>query len=155
MNRHHGFDHLETGQFLKISGKFCGDGRFLAVEISIEPGGEESEIEAPLQALDLRNGKLYLCNLEIRLAEDVELKDLEQNAISWNELKPGDLVKVKGRYSKPLGFVPAKVKLREMREFNIEQIQGVIDRIDPVSRTLEVNGISVWVNGKTHIEDAV
>jgi hypothetical protein len=37
-------------------------------------------------------------------------------------------------------------------DFNIEEMQGVVGKIDRTKKTLQVNGITVLVTAKTNIE---
>ena len=146
------FDDLQVGQALKISGKFREGVGFLAVEILLEPAIEDDEIAAPLQGVDLQRQSVRLFNCDISLPAGMEIKDLKGNRVALNALTPGVMVKLKGAYDEAAGFVPQKIKIRETLEFNIEELQGAIDKIDRTRKRLQVNGIPVVVNANTVIE---
>jgi hypothetical protein len=149
-----GFDELHAGQYLKISGKLRRGRLFLAVEISCEPPTDEARLEGPIQSVDLHNQSLRIFSQDIRLQEGTDINDLEQRRVDLSALKPGQMVKLKGAFSRSKGFVPKKIKMKETLDFNIEELQGVVDAIDCEKKTVEVNGVKILVTDKTIIQSA-
>lgn len=144
------FDYLRIGQAVKISGKYRDGAGFLAVEIALEPSTVDAEIECLLQSVDLKCRLLRLCNQSIPFPEDLDLKDVEGNQVGLAALKPGVMVKLKGKYAAS-GFVPKKMKLPETLEFNVEQVQGVIEKMNRAQKTFQVNGVTILVAANTVI----
>lgn len=144
------FHDLRPGQYIKVSGKFRGPAGFLAVEISPEMPGEEAEMTGVLQNVNGRSVRVFDCDFTV--PGELEIKDLDGKTLSPADLPVGGMLKLKGKYEPGRGFEPKKLKLRETREFNIDEMQGVIAKIDPQKRTLEVNGITIWTNEKTVID---
>lgn len=144
-------NELKTGDFVKICGKFRNAIGFLAVEITLETIGDEGEIECIIQEVDRRRKLLRVCDRDIFIPDGIEMKDEDGEAVNSMALKSGDMIKLKGVFATG-GFLPRKIKLRPAKEFNIEQVQGTIDRIDYDRQSLMINGINVLVTAKTVIE---
>jgi len=147
------FNGLRLGQAVKISGKYREDAGFLAVEIALAPPAGDAELESVVQSVDLKRNLLRLCNQSIALLNDIELKDMDGHQTGLPALKPGVMIKLKGKYAASTGFVPTRIKLRETLEFNIEQVQGVIEKINRPQRTFQVNGMTILVAANTVIFD--
>jgi len=145
------FNALKSGDFVKICGKFRGAAGFVAVEITREPAGDDGEIECAIQEVDRRRKILRVCDQEIFIPDGIEMKDEDGEAVNSMALKAGDMIKLKGVFMNG-DFVPRKIKLRPAKEFNIEQLQGVIERLDDERQTFSVNGINVLATAKTVIE---
>jgi len=146
-----GFDNLKMGQRVKVKGKPAEGNNFSALEISIKPGDEEAALEGKIQSLDPEKNTLRLMNRDFALNGSVEIKNVQRQPIALKNLKPGDIVKLKGPYSASSGFTPAKVKMQESKGFNIEELQGGINKIDSAQKTLDILGFTVMVNDKTEI----
>jgi hypothetical protein len=147
-----GFNNLKVGQRVKVKGKPAEGNSFSALEISIKPGDEESALEGKIQSLDPEKNVLRLMNRDFVLNGSVEIKNVQRQAITLKNLKAGDIVKLKGPYSAANGFAPVKAKMQEPKGFNIEELQGHINKIDAAAKTLDVLGFAVAVNDKTEIE---
>ncbi|MDZ7291893.1 MAG: DUF5666 domain-containing protein [candidate division KSB1 bacterium] len=147
-----GFSDLRVGQRVKIKGKSTEGESFLALEVSVKPDEEGAAMEGRIQRLDMQKNLLRLLNRDLMLTNGVEIKNLLRQPITLKDLKVGDVVKVKGTYSPAKGFLPAKVKMQESKGFNIEEIQGHIQKIDSAKNALEVCGITITLNEKTEIE---
>jgi len=145
------FAELKVGHFVKICGKFRHAAGFVAVEITLEPVSDDGEIECVIQEVDRRRKTLHVCDQEILIPDGIEMKDEDGEVVNSMALQSGDMIKLKGIFTAD-GFVPRKIKLRPAKEFNVEQVQGVIDRLDYERRTMAVNGINVLVTAKTVIE---
>jgi hypothetical protein len=118
----------------------------------VKPDEEGAALEGMIQSIEVQKNLLRLLNRDVVLTNRVEIKNLQRQLITLNELKVGDVVKVKGAYSPAKGFLPAKVKMQEPKGFNIEEIQGHIQKIDAAKNALEVCGITIMLNEKTEIE---
>ncbi len=144
------FNDLQIGEHVKVSGKFREREGFLAVEISPEAPGAEAEFSCGVQSV--AGGCLRVLGFQITAPHDLEIKDLDGNRLALSDLKPGTMLKLKGVYDEARGFTLQKLKLRETLEFNIDELQGVIAKIDHEKETLLINGVLVWTNAKTVID---
>ena len=147
-----GFKELQVGQRLKVKGNPAADGKFVALEITVKPPSDKTEIEGVIQQVNVPTRTIQMLNREFTLPSDVSIKDLDRNFVSLEVLKPGDIVKLKGNYAPEQGFIPEKVKMKENVGFVVEELQGTIDKIDYANRTLEMAGFTVVVTEKTEIE---
>lgn len=147
-----GFNNLKMGQRVKVKGKPAEGNNFSALEISIKPGDDEAALEGKIQSLDAEKNTVRLMNRDFALTNGVEIKNVQRQAITLKNLKMGDIIKLKGPYAEPNGFTPSKAKMQEPKGFNIEELQGKIDKIDPEKNALEILGFTVLVNDKTEIE---
>ncbi len=145
------FDDLQIGQHVKVSGKFREREGFLAVEISPETSRDEAEITCAVQGVTDRC--LRVCGCEIAVPDDLEIKDLDGNRLAPGDLKIGAMLKLKGLYEEGRGFMLTKLKLRDTLEFNIDEMQGVIAKLDREKKTLQLNGVPVWTNAMTVFDD--
>jgi hypothetical protein len=146
-----GFKDLKIGQFVKVKGKPGEGGTFTALEITVKPPKNHSEIVGLLQSLDPPNA-LRILNLQLAVPNAITVTDLDENTIGLHDLKPNGMVKIKGKYSAAEGFLPAKIQMYETKAFNIERLQGTIEKIDVENKTLQVVGFKVMVSRKTTIE---
>ncbi|MDZ7266770.1 MAG: DUF5666 domain-containing protein [candidate division KSB1 bacterium] len=152
MPRINGLQHLKIGQRVKIKGRSEPDGTFLALDITPKPGDYEAEFEGVVQRLDPERHVLRLLNRDIAVPATALIKDVTRQETGWQAIQPGDLVKVKGTYSRAYGFLPAKLKVKERRGFAIEELQGAIQSIDPEAGTLDIIGVTVRLSEKTIFE---
>ena len=144
-------ERLHVGQAVSITGKFLPGEGFLAVEIS--PGDTEAEIMCPIHTFDAQRNLLRVFDQTSALSPQVELKGLNGDLAGWAALQAGSMIKLKGKFEPAQGFLPEKIKLRETREFNIEEMQGVISRIELEARRIHVNGIPILINEQTILEE--
>jgi hypothetical protein len=93
-----------------------------------------------------------LFNHDFNLPGGVKVKDLQCNFVDISALKAGDLVKLKGKYSKSAGWAPEKINMKASMGFDIDELHGAIEKIDQERKTLEVAGFTVFVTEKTAIE---
>jgi hypothetical protein len=149
------FDHLRAGQTVKISGKFRDGAGFLAVEIALAPLPAEAEIEGLVQQLEPARKQLRICGQTVLLPDEVEIKDADGNRIKLPAVKPGVMIKLKGAYAAQTGIIAKKIKLKETLEFNIEQVQGEIAKINRAQKTFQVNGITILAAANTVIFEDV
>lgn len=147
-----GFNNLKVGQRLKVKGKPAEGNNFAALGISIKAGDDECTLEGKIQSLDAASNSLRLLNRDFKLNGGVEIKNVQRQPITLQNLKAGDFVKMKGPYAQTSGFAPVKIKAQEPKGFNVEELQGKIDKIDAAGKTLEVLGFTVSVSDKTEIE---
>jgi len=131
MYDYHGFDELKVGQRLKVKGTPGPDGgTFSALEIAAKEQKDQSEIEGLIQRVDCAGRTLRVVNMNFDIPAGTVIKDVTKMEIGLENLKEGDVVKVKGRYDPNTSFVTEKVKMKESMGFNIEELQGNIDAID-------------------------
>jgi len=143
------FNGLKVGQRLKVKGKLSEDGVFAAQKISPEAPADDSEIEGLIQSIDHQKNILCLLNREFVLPDNIAVKGLQGDIIGLKDLKAGDAVKLKGKFSESKGFVAAKIKMQETNGFDCEELQGNINKIDWEKKILDVIGFTVMVNQKT------
>ena len=141
-----GFNDLKVGQRLKVTVKVGDDGGFVAIEISMKTPEDEASIESMIQSIDHQQNTLRLLNREFAIPDGIEIKGLQRNIISAKDLKIGDKVKLKGKYSALKGFVPEKIRMKENIGLDLDKLQGDIDKIDREKKILEVVGFTVRVN---------
>jgi hypothetical protein len=146
-----GFNDLKVGQRLKVKGELGDDGVFVALEINIKAQEEETAIDGLIQRIDHQKNTVRLLNREFVLPDGIAIKDLQRHSIGLQDLKAGDRVKLKGKYSKSERFVPEKIKIQETTDFDLAELQGSINKIDLEMKILDVLGFTVMVNENTSI----
>ncbi|MFQ5627327.1 MAG: hypothetical protein ACE5I1_01095 [bacterium] len=134
---------------MKIAGKTTANGGFLAVEIVLEPAETSPKLEGEIQEINQVSRKIRTFNRELTIENSIEIKDLHENIVDLSDVKVGSILKIKGKYVNGHGFVPKKIKIKQGREFNIEETQGFLESIDLQKQSLDINGITVFVNKKT------
>ncbi len=148
-----GLADLKVGQHVKISGKHRDGRGFLAVEITCEQAAEEdAKLEGLIQQVDPARRHLRIFDQKVLVRDGLEIKDFDSNRLSASALQAGAMVKLKGVYREREGFALRKITLEEKLDFNIEEIQGVVGKIDGEKKTMEVNGVTIVVTPKTNIE---
>ena len=147
-----GFSNLAVGQRAKIKGKPEHSGQFVALEIAMKAPAEHAEIEAIVQNVNANQKTVRVLNRDITIPDGVVVKDLNRNDVGLQDLRSGQMAKLKGKYTAADGLVVEKIKMKETMGFNVEELQGNIDEIDKDKKTLLVNGFTVIVNEKTMIE---
>ncbi len=152
MEKIFGFDELKTGQSVKVKGMSGSNGTFQAHEIKIKPSIEQAVMEGKLSGIDVAEKAIQLMNQTIRLKDGVEIRNTQRQSIQLQDLKVGDIVKLKGSYSADEGFVPVRVKMQDSSGFDLDELQGSIQNIDAANKTIQVNGFTVVINGDTEIE---
>jgi hypothetical protein len=143
------FNDLKVGHRVKVKGKPGENGAFVALKISVKEPEDEAAIEGLIRSVDDQKNTLRVLTREFVLTNGIEIKGSNHNFIGVNDLKIGDRVKLKGRYSPLTGFVPEKIKLQESADFQMEELQGDIDKVDREKNTLEVIGFTVKANEET------
>jgi len=142
-----GLGGLKVGKRVKVKGSPNEDGTFQAIEINLKTDTkasvDEISIEGLIQSIDHEKKTLRLLNREVTLPDGIEVKDSQSNTIDLKDLKAGDTAKLKGKYSEDAGFMPEKIKKKEIKGFNIEELQGIINKIDSEKKTFELAGITV------------
>ena len=154
MSRFLTFADFNEGQYIKVSGKYFEDRGFLAVEAILQPAKGSIKIESLLRDVDLHARTFRILNQEFALTCLEQIRDLENNSISSESLSAGTLVKLKGKHSAANGFMPQYLKIKETLEFNVEEVEGKIDRVDPENKTIFVNSVPIVFNEKSIIVDS-
>jgi lipopolysaccharide biosynthesis protein len=140
---------LKVGQRLKVKGRSGEDGVFVALEIIVKAPAAEAVIKGLIQRIDHQKNTLRLFNRDFVLG-DSRLKDLREVG-----LKAGDMVILRGKYLASKGFVLEKIKMKETTGFDLEELQGDINKIDQEKKTVELVGFTVVVNEKTKVRFSV
>ena len=152
MNEIFGFNELKVGQRVNVKGKLAADGTFVAIEIEMQPPKDYAEIEGLILSIDQQNGKINLLNRQLTLPNGVEVFDSDRHEISLNGLKAKALVKLKGNYSTPEGFVIKSINIKKSRNFTIDKLKGNVDKVDLEKKSLELIGFTVQANSRTAVE---
>ncbi len=144
------FESLQPNQYVKISGKYMPEKAcFLAVEVVVEPADGEDKYEALLQEVQPDTRVVKLLGQTITLPNHLKIQDLNDSEVGIEHLKAGTMVKIKGHYRPDSGFKADKVKVKETLEFNIEELQGRVQRVDGENKQLYVNGVPIKINHKS------
>ena len=144
------FEQLQPQHYVKISGKYMDrEAVFLAVELVLEPSDGEDKYEALLQEVQAEQRTIKILGQTLRIPERLKIQNLDEQEVGMDRLKKGTMVKIKGSYDPGAGFKPDKIKIKETKEFNIEELQGKVLRVDRATKQLVVNGVPVRVNQKS------
>ncbi len=143
-------NQIKPGDYLKISGKYRPGQGFLAVEVEYE-SGSEWVLESLVQALDADGSRLRLCDRWWSVPWDCPLKDETGVAANLSEVRPGQLIKLKGNGVPDGSFKIAKVRLKETMEFNVEMLKGHVQEVIPQQGQLRLLGIPVVLDARTVI----
>ena len=146
------FENLREGQSIKVEGKYCKNGKVIAVEINLRPPENNDVIIGMIEKVDRQNQRLRIFGNDFFLKNGIEIRDLNYNRTGIDALDSQAMVKLKGKYTAFEGFVTEKLKLQETLAFNIDKLKGKIEKIDREAGTLKINGITISVNDQTTIE---
>ena len=146
-----GFDDLKVGQRVRVKGKLDGDA-VKALEITMQPPEDDASISGMLESINYEKSSLRIIGRELAVPQNVEVKDLERNLVSFKNLKAQTMVTVKGKYSPPNSFVPRLIRMKEMLGLNVEKMKGTIEAIDHEKKTLRLLGFTVQASPKTIVE---
>jgi hypothetical protein len=147
-----GFNNLSAGQQIKVKGLLGPEGVFTAFQIEIKPPRNRSTIISMLQSIDLRQSALRVLDRKFTVPDAPVITDMNGRMIGMLDLKPSDRLKLKGKYSELEGFLLESIEVTDGLGFNLDKLEGVIDHLDPVGKTMSVIGFTVQVNRKTMIE---
>lgn len=145
------FSALKQGQWVKVKG-MTENGDFVAHKIKIRPAAEQSIMEGKLQDISTADNSVTLLNVSLPVSSDIDIKNAERQFVALENLKVGEIIKVKGNYSAENGFKPEKLKLQESKGIDYNELQGFIDSLDEIAKTLNVVGVNVGLHDKTEIE---
>lgn len=146
------FDNLSIAQRIKVKGKLDPDGTFIALEIGVEEHEDSAAIIGMIERIDYERRCLRVLQRDFVIPVSAEVKDIYRNDAAFTDLRAQSLVKLKGDYSPAEGLQPDLVKMKETFAFNIDKLKGRIEALDRQAKTLQVNGYTVAVSGKTTIE---
>ena len=147
-----GLGQLKTGLRVKVKGNPGTNGEFKALEVNAKPGEDFSVMEGKIQSIDPASRTIRMMNRDFQLGSEVEIKDIHRQPIQFADLKTGDLIKLKGTYTEADGFIPQKAKLQQFKGFDIEELQGFIDKVDVQNNAIEVMGFQIVVSQNTEID---
>jgi len=148
------FNDLKVGQRVKVKGKLCDDGVFMAQKISLKEPDDHVEIMSLIQRIDHQKNTLSLLNREFVLPDGVTIIDSKRNSLSLKELQVGTVVEIKGKYCASEGFGLEKIKIQETMDFDLVKLQGEINGIDREKNALHLAGFTVVVNEKIRISQS-
>jgi len=142
---------LALGQQVKVAGSF-GPSGFRAQRVRCKPSSGKVIWEGALEGLEPAERALRVFGRRVELPDDAVVKDLERDTIRLEELRVGDMVRLKGSWDAERGFQPKSVKRKQAFGFALEEIQGRIAALGPDRSELEVAGIRVQLLDSTVIE---
>jgi broad specificity phosphatase PhoE len=151
------FDHeaigrqLTVGQWVKVRGAAVHDGNFIALEVIPRAAKKHAGLEGIIQSINHRQSTLRIVNKDIWLPKDIPVRTepLEERGLA--HLREGDAVKISGRWQRN-EFVPEKIKVKSIRGFSLEEIEGPISNVDPVFKRFHTLGLAVMLHDKTSVE---
>lgn len=147
-----GFNDLKIGQRVKVKGQAGEDGKFKALGVIVKPEEDDVSLEGKLQGLDAARYAIRVMHREFNVERGALIKNLARQDVGLEQLKVGDMIKVKGRFSPAGGFVPVKIKVQQPKGFAIDELQGTINKIDREAQMIDVIGFAVALNEKTEID---
>jgi hypothetical protein len=147
-----GFNELKIGQRVKVKGQAIEGGNFTALAVVAKPEEEDVSLEGKLQGVDVQRNTLRIMHRDFAVGGNALIKNLARQDVGLQDLKTGDVIKVKGKYAPASGFVPLKIKVQEPKGFAIDELQGAINKIDREANTIEVIGLTIALNEKTEID---
>lgn len=145
------YDNLQVGQKLRVKGTPGQDDKFLAFEVFSEGPADLAIVQGFVQGIDHQSNTLRILNRELILPGGVEVRDSQSRITDRKAIKATDRVRLWGKYSEPEGFMPGNIKIIDSAAVGIEELRGIVSRIDRENRILHVNGFAVVVNEKTRI----
>jgi len=152
MNDFYEFSDLRIGMRVNVEGAYAPEGVFKAQQISIKGDGDEDEIAASVDSVDPAAGILQVLGLQVRVSEEVEIKDIDKRPLSLGALEPGMRIKTKGQVQADGSFAPLKIKLRLHTPDEMDEIEGTITSLDPANHSLRVLGFQVVCDADVEIE---
>lgn len=147
-----GFEELKIGQRVKVKGQAAEGGKFMALGIIVKPEEDDVSLEGKLQGVNVENNTLRIMHRDFKLGNGAQIKSLARQDVGLQDLKTGDVIKIKGKYAPATGFTPLKIKVQEPKGFAIDELQGAITKIDRETTSIEVIGLAIALNEKTEID---
>lgn len=154
MNSFLTFANFKEGQYIKVSGKYFEEQGFVAVEAIVQPSNKSVKIESLLREVNLESRTFKILNHQFNLDCLEHISGLENERISCENLSSGTLVKIKGRYSETGDFVPKQLKVKKTLEFNVEEVEGKIEKVYREKHMLYLNKVPILFNNKSIIIDS-
>jgi hypothetical protein len=146
------FKDLQVGHRVKVIGRQMEWGAFEAFEIRLETSdnapAQEVTIAGSIRRIDHEKNAIHILGREFALPYGIAVKDLQFNSIGLEGLKAGDRVKLKGRYAERMGFTPIRIKMKNPKSADIDEMQGTIGKIDRAKQTFDLAGFTVRVDAK-------
>ncbi len=146
-----GFNELKIGQRVKVKGQ-AAEGKFMALAIVVKSDEEDVSLEGKLQGVEAERNIIRVMHRDFTVSGNALIKNLARQDVGLKDLKVGDVIKVKGKFTPATGFVPVKIKVQEPKGFAIDELQGPINKIDRDTNLVEVVGIAIALNEKTEID---
>jgi len=128
-------NQLSVGQVVEIKGFFRTDGNLWAVRIKVEDfNNDEIEFTGHIQKLSADS--ITVNSFTFFVDSSTTVLDLQENFISYADLKVGDLVEIKGELQADGSFHAVKIKLED-----IPGLMMVIGSITAISSN------QIWIDG--------
>lgn len=152
-NQNLGFKDLQVGHRVRVEVKQREDGAIEAEEVTLETGddapADHAKIAGLIRSINYENNTLRLLSRDFVVPDGISVQDLQRNILRLTDLKAGDRVKLKGKYSTREGFVPEKITLMKGNAgLTAGMLQGAINRMDREKRMFDLLGFKVIVDEK-------
>ena len=144
---------LQAGQRVKIHGTLAQGATLVACSISMKAPEETTVLEGAIEGLDHHKQTLRIFGIELSVLPNVDIKDRERNPVPLTSIRVGDIAKLKGTCTASRGLEVASIKLQPAESTLLAEVQGNIESVDPLSRTLQAVGLTVVVTDETTIND--
>ncbi len=133
--------YLSEGTTVEITGEFRR-GEFVARSIEILEADDEVVLKGNLDFLDLDRGRGQVAGIGFEIPGNARLAGLENEDVGLDAFVPGQFVKVE-LIERRSQLRLRKIRLRERREDELEEIEGPIDEIDFSRQELVIGGVEV------------
>ncbi|MEO0423115.1 MAG: DUF5666 domain-containing protein [Pseudomonadota bacterium] len=141
-------DDLALNLRVEVEGTFDAEGTLVAAKVEIDEA-YNLDIEGRVQAVDLAEGSLVVLGLTIFVDAQTRFEDdsdAGQQQFGLEDLMVGDFVEIVASQDEDTGVITARSLERDDDDDDDDMevsVQGFIDAIDPVARTLTVLGITI------------
>lgn len=140
---------------LEVDGFINAEGVLVAEEIDFENEERPIEIEAPVQAIDLANGRVTLLGIEVQLTGKTRLEDFSvTQALPFRpeDIRVGDYLNVIGVPAETAGadVVATKVERQDEDDDNDVSLQGYVESL--AQPDLVILGVTVQTTVDTDFE---
>ncbi len=136
------FSSLQVGQFVEVEADLQNNGTYLATEIELD---DDIEVEGPIQALS--SDSITVRGLRFLVDANTEIRDEDDDPISFSDLNIGDRVEVHGVVLANGSYLATRIELED-DEHEVE-VEGLIQALGVDNLT--VNGMVFFVDSTTEI----
>jgi SAM-dependent methyltransferase len=136
-------EQFQPGQRIKVKGKRKNGLLFHAVSVRPDDDNEERDtFEGRIEWIDPAMQSFGLLGFSVYAGEKFSIKGQNDRPVSFADLVPGMMLKVKGQYVEGR-IIAERVKIKTTPSIIVEEIQGRAQEIDPGNRSFKLFGF--WV----------